>query len=140
MIKKVMILSGGFDPLHSGHIDLFENAKKVSDYVIVCLNSDDWLRKKKGINFLDFDERKRILLSNKFVDDVISFEDDEFGSAVNGLEKVLSLKDTYRNILSDKTYNSEGDIVCNELCDVSFYFVNGGDRNSISTPTKEQQF
>ena len=54
---KVIILSGGFDPIHSGHIEMFAEAKRQADFLVVCLNSDQWLQKKKGINFLDFEEK-----------------------------------------------------------------------------------
>ena len=52
------LVSGGFDPVHVGHLRMFQDAKKLSDKVIVLLNNDDWLIKKKGKNFLTFDERK----------------------------------------------------------------------------------
>tara|TARA_B100001248_G_C27034190_1_gene297806 strand:+ start:112 stop:252 length:141 start_codon:yes stop_codon:yes gene_type:complete len=45
---KISIVSGGFDPIHSGHINYFNDAKKNSDFLIVALNSDEWLTKKKG--------------------------------------------------------------------------------------------
>lgn len=139
-IKKIMILSGGFDPIHSGHVEMFKNAKEQADYVIVCLNSDEWLTKKKGINFLDFQERSHILSSMKYVDQIIKFDDDEFGSAVNGLKKILEDKHLYEKILTDKTYLDGGTLYSEELCEIQFYFGNGGDRNPKSTPSLEQKF
>jgi D-beta-D-heptose 7-phosphate kinase/D-beta-D-heptose 1-phosphate adenosyltransferase len=63
---------GGFDPLHEGHIRLFKEAKKLGDILIVMLNSDEQLIKKKGGTFyLSQDERKEILESIKYVDKVI---------------------------------------------------------------------
>ena len=47
-LKKISIVSGGFDPIHSGHIEYIKEAKKYGDYLIVALNSDAWLKKKKG--------------------------------------------------------------------------------------------
>jgi len=138
--KKIIILSGGYDPIHSGHVEMFKNAKENADYVIVCLNSDAWLKKKKGINFLDVDERANIINSMKYVNEVITFDDDEFGSAVNGIKKVLQNKGSYEKILTDKTYLSHGDIYCEELCEVEIYFGNGGDRNANTTPSLEQKF
>ena len=58
---KVIVVSGGFDPLHSGHISYFEDAKSYGDKLIVALNSDKWLEKKKGKSFMPFSERKSII-------------------------------------------------------------------------------
>ena len=57
------MVSGGFDPIHSGHIAYFEAAKSFGDILIVALNSDDWLKNKKGKPFMPFLERKRIIES-----------------------------------------------------------------------------
>ena len=74
---KISVVSGGFDPIHSGHISYINAAKKYGDYLVIALNSDDWLREKKGKEFMPFEERKSILKNIKNVDEVISFEDDE---------------------------------------------------------------
>ena len=58
---KIIIVSGGFDPLHSGHIAYFEDAKKLGDKLVVALNSDEWLKQKKGKFFMPFEERKTII-------------------------------------------------------------------------------
>ena len=50
---KISVVSGGFDPLHSGHISYINSAKKFGNYLIIALNSDEWLRQKKGKEFLD---------------------------------------------------------------------------------------
>ena len=73
---KVSVVSGGFDPIHSGHIEYFAAAKKISDHLVVLLNSDNWLKNKKGKPFMSFYERKLIIENLKMVDLVISFEDD----------------------------------------------------------------
>ena len=57
---KVIVVSGGFDPIHSGHIYYLSAAKKLGDKLIVALNSDDWLINKKGYSFMPFSERKII--------------------------------------------------------------------------------
>jgi D-beta-D-heptose 7-phosphate kinase/D-beta-D-heptose 1-phosphate adenosyltransferase len=74
---KLIVVSGGFDPIHSGHIAYFKSAKSYGDKLIVALNSDAWLEKKKGKFFMPFHERKSIVEAIKYVDEVISFEDDE---------------------------------------------------------------
>ena len=58
---KVVVVSGGFDPVHSGHIAYFNAAKKLGDKLIVALNSDDWLINKKGKFFMPFDERLSLI-------------------------------------------------------------------------------
>jgi len=108
---KVIIVSGGFDPLHSGHILYFQDAKNRGDHLIVALNSDQWLKNKKGKAFIPFEERKMILESIESVDEVIEFADDEYGSCIDALEKVKSM------------YPSE-----------EIYFANGGDRNAKNIP------
>lgn len=111
---KIILVSGGFDPIHSGHIAYLNAAKKEGDKLIVALNSDDWLEKKKGKFFMPFFERKTILQNISSVDEVINFEDDINGSAISALEKVKSLYP------EDK-----------------IYFANGGDRNSQNIPEME---
>ena len=75
---KISVASGGFDPLHSGHIQYLKASAKIGDHLVVALNSDDWLTKKKGSFFMPFNERKIIIENLTFVDEVIDFEDDEF--------------------------------------------------------------
>ena len=70
----IIVLSGGFDPVHVGHIRMFEKGKKLGT-VIVGLNSDDWLTRKKGKPFMPWEERKDILESIKFIDKVCVFDD-----------------------------------------------------------------
>ena len=88
---KVIVVSGGFDPLHSGHISYFKDAKSYGDKLIVALNSDSWLENKKGKFFMPFSERQSIIESLKYVDEVIDFDDDEIGSCIHALEKVKDL-------------------------------------------------
>ena len=71
--KKIVVATGGgFDPLHEGHIRLFKEAKKLGDVLVVMLNSDEQLKKKKGSTFyLSENERKEIVESIRYVDKVI---------------------------------------------------------------------
>ena len=69
--KTVVAVSGGFAPVHAGHIQLFEEAKKLGDELVVILNNDNWLKKKKGFVFMSEKERKKIIESLKPVDKVI---------------------------------------------------------------------
>ena len=108
---NISVVSGGFDPIHSGHISYLKSAREIGDYLIVALNSDDWLIKKKKKVFMPIEERKNILMSLKCVDEVISFDDDENGTCINALEKI-------------KINYPDDNIV----------FCNGGDRNSVNIP------
>ena len=73
-VKKkriVVAVSGGMDPIHVGHVRLFEAAKKLGSELVVILNNDNWLRKKKGKVFMRQDERKEIVQALRAVDRVI---------------------------------------------------------------------
>ena len=100
----VVTTSGGFDPVHVGHIRLFREAKTLGDKLVVILNSDDFLLKKKGYVFMPFNERKEILESIKYVDEVVSSVDTDH-TVSKTLEKLRP------------------DI-----------FAKGGDRNESNTP------
>ena len=112
IMPNIILISGGFDPIHSGHIKLINDANKYGD-VIVLLNSDEWLRNKKGKEFLSFDERKIIMKNIKGVIDVIEFDDSD-KTCIDGIKKAKSL---YKNNI--------------------IKFANGGDRNNETTPEKE---
>ena len=83
---KTICVSGGFDPIHVGHVRLIQEASKHGD-VFVILNSDEWLMRKKGYMFMTFDERKEIIQSMSAVHDVIEVNDDD-GSVCEALERV----------------------------------------------------
>jgi len=108
---KIVVVSGGFDPIHSGHISYIKSAKEIGDYLIVALNSDEWLVKKKKKVFMNIEERKDILINIECVDDVITFKDDKNGSCKDALEKIK------------KKYPNDEIIFCN-----------GGDRNKDNIP------
>ena len=101
---KIIIVSGGFDPIHSGHIAYFRSAKELGDTLVVALNSDDWLVNKKGKFFMPFDERKAIIENLSSVNSVIDFNDDDKGSATNALIKI---KEMYPN--DDIAFANGGD-------------------------------
>ena len=79
-MKKIVLITGGFDPLHSGHIAYFKAAKTLGDMLIVGLNSDEWLERKKGRAFMPWNERLCVVNNLSMVDEVYTF-DDEDGSA-----------------------------------------------------------
>jgi len=70
--KKIIVaVSGGFDPLHIGHVRLFERAKAFGDELVVILNNDNWLTKKKGAPFMPERERKEVIEGLRAVDRVV---------------------------------------------------------------------
>jgi D-beta-D-heptose 7-phosphate kinase/D-beta-D-heptose 1-phosphate adenosyltransferase len=69
--KVVVAVSGGFDPVHIGHVRLMNEAEKLGDTLVVILNNDNWLMRKKGFVFMNERERKEILLSFSAVDEVV---------------------------------------------------------------------
>ena len=108
---KIVIATGGFDPIHSGHIAYLNAAKKLGDWLLVGLNSDSWLERKKGRAFMPFLERENILMNIKAVDTVYGI-DDRDGSACQLLEWV---KEQF-------PYATE------------IIFANGGDRTKENIP------
>lgn len=74
--KKIVAISGGFDPIHIGHVRMIQEARRLGN-VIVFLNTDDWLKRKKGYMFMSWDERAEILLGMKGVKEVYSAMDDD---------------------------------------------------------------
>lgn len=69
-VKKVVMVSGGFDPVHIGHVRLFNEAKKLGNELVVVINNDNWLKLKKGYVFMPENERKEIIESFHSVDKV----------------------------------------------------------------------
>lgn len=84
---RYYIISGGFDPIHEGHIELIKASSAASDGVIVLLNSDEWLIRKKGRFFQRFNTRKAILENLKGVVQVLGFNDQD-DSASDGIRLV----------------------------------------------------
>ena len=114
-MNDIILVSGGFDPIHSGHINLIEDASKYGD-VVVLLNSDAWLIQKKGREFLPYGERKIIMSALKNVIDVISFDDSD-QTCVEGIRKAI-----------EKYPNQK------------IKFANGGDRNDNTLPLPEKVY
>lgn len=72
---KIVTVSGGFDPLHIGHVRYFKEAKKLGDKLIVILNTDEFLKKKKGFVFMPYEERKETIRAIKYVNEVYRCRD-----------------------------------------------------------------
>ena len=85
--QNIVLITGGFDPIHSGHIDMIKHAASISR-VVIGVNSDEWLVRKKGKPFMDIDNRKSILQQLKGVMQVIEFDDSD-DTAIDAIHKVL---------------------------------------------------
>ncbi len=130
---KIVVVSGGFDPIHSGHIEYFKSAKSQGDKLIVALNSNNWLEKKKGKFFMPFEERKAIVESIKYVDKVIDFDDDKKGSSINALEKVKQLYPNDEIYFANGGDRNKKNIPEMEVSDINFIFSVGGDNKKNSS-------
>jgi len=110
---NVSLITGGFDPIHSGHIALIKSAAHIGVYNLVCigLNSDAWLYRKKGYVFMPFEERKEILENVASVHKVISFDDSD-DSSCDAIERCVSQYQYLEKI----------------------FFCNGGDRTEQNIP------
>ena len=92
-VEKLSLVTGGFDPIHSGHIRYFKEARAFTDYLVVGLNGDPWLTRKKGQYFQSWKERADIVRHLDMVDAVISFSGGltiTFGSAKKYFDLALS--------------------------------------------------
>ena len=106
-----VMVSGGFDPIHVGHVRMIREAAQYGE-VIVVANSDDWLYRKKGYNFMGFKERKEILMAIKGVIEVLPVNDKD-GTVCSALRH---LKPTYFANGGDRTSsNTQEKSVCEEL-------------------------
>ena len=126
--KKTVMVSGGFDPVHIGHIRMILEASKHGD-VIVVANSDDWLYRKKGFVFMEFDQRAEILASIKGVVKV-SGVDDHDGTVCEAIRR--HKPDYFANGGDRKKHNTPEQAVCNEL-GVEMLWGVGGDSKANSS-------
>jgi cytidyltransferase-like protein len=139
---KIVVVSGGFDPVHSGHIAYFKAARKLGDKLIVALNSDAWLLNKKAYCFMPFVERKLVIENLACVDNVISFKDDDNGSASNALIKIKELYPADNIIFANGGDRNQGNIAEMSVKDIEFAFGVGGDdkKNSSSWILKKWKY
>jgi len=130
---KVVLVTGGFDPLHSGHIEYFKAAKKLGYLLIVGINSDDWLIRKKGRAFMPFSERKFIIENLYQVHKVIDFDDSD-NTAIDAINKVKQLYPKASIIFANGGDRTKDNIPEMVFDDVEFVFgVGGADKKNSSS-------
>lgn len=131
----IVIVTGGFDPLHSGHIEYINQARKLGDMLIVGLNSDQWLAAKKGRSFMPWRERASVLAHIKGVNEVLSLDDSD-GSARDIIHKVMNRYPHHPVIFANGGDRTDKNIPEMDITDpdLSFVFGVGGfdKRNSSS--------
>lgn len=111
MTKKIVCVSGGFDPIHVGHVRMIQEAAELGDELVVIINNDNWLRNKKGYVFMPQDQRREI---------------------------IEGLKGVTRVIFTSHEPNDEDRSVCRELREIRPHvFANGGDRKPDGDPIPE---
>jgi len=113
-MNKVVLVTGGFDPLHSGHLSYINSARQLGDMLIVGVNSDAWLTRKKGRPFMPSTERIPIIQNLKAVDHTFLFDDTDDSA----IEAINNAKLIYPNSL--------------------IIVANGGDRTSGNIPELKQ--
>lgn len=118
---KVMLVSGGFDPVHKGHLEMIERAEEMAEEVWVILNNDFWLTRKKGKPFMDVDERKYIMSRIKGVTQTIVCNP-RTATDKTVCDGIYSAVMLYRRLYDG---------------DISMAFGNGGDRGKGNVPEED---
>jgi cytidyltransferase-like protein len=129
---KVVLVTGGFDPLHSGHIEYFKAAKALGFLLIVGVNSDAWLTRKKGQPFMPITERKAIIESLYQVHKVIEF-DDSNDTAIDAIKHVKELYPKAKIIFANGGDRNKDNIPEMVFDDVEFVFGVGGENKMNSS-------
>jgi cytidyltransferase-like protein len=129
---KIILVTGGFDPLHSGHIEYFKAAKQLGNLLIVGINSDAWLTRKKGRSFMSVNERKAIIENLYQVHKVIEFDDSD-NSAVDAIKKVKDMFPRDKVVFANGGDRTKDNIPEMVFDDVEFVFGVGGENKANSS-------
>ena len=133
--KEIIVaVSGGFDPIHKGHIRLFNEAKLLGGKLVVILNNDNWLRKKKGYVFMEEQERKEVIEALRSVDAVMITAHPKNPHDMSVCVELMKLKpDIFANGGGRFLDNIPEAILCREIgCKTVFNMGRGGKVQSRS--------
>ncbi len=138
---KIVTVSGGFDPVHIGHVRMFSAAKKLGDKLIVILNNDNWLIKKKGYAFMPELERKEVIEAFRSVDKVVLTKHPKNPQDMSVCEALLEIKpDIFANGGDRKLDNIPEVAVCQQInCQMVFNLGPGGKVQSSSWLVNKQK-
>ena len=128
-MEKIVLVTGGFDPLHSGHLAYLKAAKKLGDKLFVGINSDDWLMRKKGYVFMPWKERAYIMGNIKGVSLVTGVNDAD-GTVCQAIG--FHQPDAFANGGDRKKDNTPEMDVCRDLKIEMIWNVGGGKIQSSS--------
>ena len=133
-MKTIVLITGGFDPLHSGHLAYIEAARELGHILVVGVNSDAWLERKKGRAFMPLRERTAILRAMRGVDHVLDFDDAD-GSANHAIKMVRQSYPQDRIIFANGGDRTKTNIPEMDVADANmeFRFGVGGDRKANSS-------
>lgn len=123
-MKTIVLITGGFDPLHSGHTAYFKAAKQLGDILVVGVNSDAWLTRKKGTPFMPLKERAEIVRNITGVDFVIDFDDSD-GSAKRAIQMVRQSYPQDRIVFANGGDRTKENIPEMDIIDDNLEFVFG---------------
>lgn len=128
-MDNYVVVSGGFDPLHDGHIEMFKDARTLGDKLIVLVNNDNWLINKKSYNLIPENTRHEVISNLEMVDKTYLTNHELDSSRYGNKKELEDLKESieYRVIGNTKVKNK------NKLS----VFANGGDRDLSNTPEYE---
>jgi cytidyltransferase-like protein len=129
---KIVLVTGGFDPLHSGHIEYFKAAKQLGDMLIVGLNSDAWLTRKKGQPFMPIEERRAIVSHLAVVDSIMEFKDDD-NSSIDAINKIRTMFPNTPIVFANGGDRTKDNIPEMVFDDVEFVFGVGGENKMNSS-------
>ena len=140
--KKIVMVSGGFDPVHIGHVRLFNEAKKLGNELVILLNNDNWLKLKKGYVFMPEHERKEIIEAFEAVDRVILSSHKKNTKDISVIEDIKIIRPHIFAKGGDRTYNNIPEVpICEELkCEMIFNVGMGGKVQSSSELVKKKRF